>query len=197
MCTNKVSILRSRLEQQLVAAFSKNLLDEGLEEERIREFSAQLKARIEVEEKLAHEATSNASQLREERAELQSQAQHLVDAIAKQGISPLLSSQLSTVEARQREIERQLNAKPAPMVSAFSADDIREFLRKESKDFCDVLVADPEVAKREIQKRIKKLTPSTRGHVLTPKQTVNGTVLEVTGDVGLFRQPGNDAVFHG
>jgi hypothetical protein len=42
-----------------------------------------------------------------------------------------------------------------------------------------VLVADPEVAKREIQKRIKKL-------VLTPKQTPNGMVLEVTGDVELF-----------
>lgn len=36
--------------------------------------------------------------------------------------------------------------------------------------------------KREIQKRIKKL-------VLTPKQTANGTVLEVTGDVGLFKRP--------
>jgi hypothetical protein len=39
------------------------------------------------------------------------------------------------------------------------------------------------VAKREIQKRIKKL-------VLTPKQTPNGTVLEFTGDVGLFQSEG-------
>lgn len=69
-CTNKVSILRTRLEQQLIAALSKNLMNESLEEERIREFSAQLKARIEVEEKLAHKASSNPSQLREERADL-------------------------------------------------------------------------------------------------------------------------------
>jgi hypothetical protein len=40
-----------------------------------------------------------------------------------------------------------------------------------------------EAAKREIQKRIKKL-------VLTPKQTPNGTVLEVTGDVALFQNEG-------
>src|SRR6185437_2905451 len=104
-CANKVSILRTRLEQQLIAALSNNLLDERLEEERIREFSAQLKARIEVEDKLAHEAFSNASQLKEERADLYLQAGHLVDAIAKHGISSLLSSQLSTVETRLAEIE--------------------------------------------------------------------------------------------
>ena len=84
-CTNKVSILRTRLEQQLIAALSNNLLDERLEEERIREFGAWLKARIEVEEKLAHEASSKPSQLREERADLHLQAGHLVDASASTG----------------------------------------------------------------------------------------------------------------
>lgn len=86
------------------------------------------------------------------------------------------------METRLAEIERLLTAKPAPIRLAFAENEIREFLRKESKDFCNVLGADPELAKREIQKRIKKL-------VLAPKQTPNGTVLEVTGDVGLFRQP--------
>ena len=181
-CTNKVSILRTRLEQQLIAALSANLLDERLEEERIREFSAQLRARIELEERFAREAASNGSGLKEERAELQLRAGHLVDAIAHHGISSLLSSQLSTVETRLAEIERLLAAKPMPKLPTFSVDEIREFLRKESKDFCEVLVGDPEIGKREIQKRIKKL-------VLTPKQTPNGAVLEVTGDVGLFQRP--------
>ena len=181
-CTNKVTILRTRLEQQLIAALSKNLLDGRLEEERIREFSAQLKARIELEQRLALEAASNGSQLKEERADLQLQAGHLVDAIAKHGISSFLSSQLSTLEARLAEIDRLLTAKPAPTLPPFSEDEIRDFLRKESKDFCQLLVGDPEVAKREIQKRIKKL-------VLTPKQTATVTVLEVTGDVGLFQRP--------
>jgi hypothetical protein len=181
-CTNKVSILRTRLEQQLIAALSANLLDERLEEESIREFSAQLRARIELEERFAREAASNGSGLKEERAELQLRAGHLVDAIAHHGISSLLSSQLSTVETRLAEIERLLAAKPMPKLPTFSVDEIREFLRKESKDFCEVLVGDPEISKREIQKRIKKL-------VLTPKQTPNGAVLEVTGDVGLFQRP--------
>jgi len=181
-CTNKVSILRTRLEQQLIAALSRNLLDERLEEERVREFTSQLKAQIELEKKLAREGASNSSQLKEERSELQIRAGHLVEAIEQHGISSLLSSQLSTLEARLAEIERLLTAKPVSTLPTFSDDQIREFLHKESQDFCQVLVGDAETAKREIQKRIKKL-------VLTPKQMATGTVLEVTGDVGLFQRP--------
>jgi site-specific DNA recombinase len=181
-CTNKVSILRTRLEQQLIAALSKNLLDERLEEERIREFSAQLKARLELEEKLAREAASNGSQLKEERAELQTQAANLGDAIRIHGISSFLSSQLTVVETRLAEIEGLLAAKPISTLPTFSDDQIREFLRKESQDFCQVLVGNAETAKREIQKRITKL-------VLTPNQRTTGSVLEVTGDVELLKRP--------
>jgi hypothetical protein len=53
-------------------------------------------------------------------------------------------------------------------------------LRQECKDFCDALTSDPQFARQEIQKRIKKL-------VLTPKETPEGWVLEVTGDVALLR----------
>ena len=179
-CTNRVTILRTRLEQQLIAALSANLLDDRLEEERIREFSTQLKARIELEEKLTREVASNSAQFKEERSDLQKQAGRLVDAIAQHGISSLLSSQLSTLEARLAEIERLLTVKPTPTRPTFSQDEIREFLRRESKGFCQVLVGEPEMAKREIQRHVKKL-------VLTPKQTANGTVLEVTGDVGLLQ----------
>ena len=77
------------VEQQLIAALPRNLLDETLEEERLSEFTSQLKARIELEEKLAHEAVSNGSQLKEERSELQIRAGHLVEAIEQHGISSL------------------------------------------------------------------------------------------------------------
>jgi hypothetical protein len=53
-------------------------------------------------------------------------------------------------------------------------------LRQECKDFCDALTSDPEFARQEIQKLIKKL-------VLTPKETPEGPVLDVSGDVGLLR----------
>jgi len=43
-----------------------------------------------------------------------------------------------------------------------------------------LLKGDPETARREIQKWIKKL-------VITPKETPNGAVLEVSGDIELLR----------
>jgi hypothetical protein len=78
------------------------------------------------------------------------------------------------------EIDRLLTAKPASKLPKFTKEQIREFLRQECKNFCDALTSDPEFARQEIQKRIKKL-------VLTPKETSEGWVLEVTGDVALLR----------
>ena len=78
------------------------------------------------------------------------------------------------------EIDRLLTAKPASKLPAFTEEQIREFLRQECQDFCDALAGDPEFARQEIQKRIKSL-------VLTPKDTPEGPVLEVSGDVALLR----------
>jgi hypothetical protein len=78
------------------------------------------------------------------------------------------------------EIDRPPAAKPASKLPKFTDVQIREFLRQESKDFCDALTGDPEFARLEIQKRIKKL-------VLTPRETPEGAILEVSGDVALLR----------
>lgn len=94
--------------------------------------------------------------------------------------SPVLSAQLSKVESRMAEIDRLLTAKPASKLPRFTDEQIAEFLRQESKAFCDALTSDPEFARQEIQKRIKRL-------VLTPKDTPDRPVLEVSGDVALLR----------
>jgi len=67
-----------------------------------------------------------------------------------------------------------------PKLSTFTEEQIREFLRKECTNFCDALAGDPLAARQEIQKHIRNL-------VLTPKETPDGVVLEVTGDVALLR----------
>ena len=179
-CTNKITILRNRLEPQLISAISKNLLDPRLAPQRLRDFSDQLKAAMELEEKLATEAASNGPTLIAERADLERQAVRLADAIGQHGYSSVLSAQLSKVEARMAEIERLLAAKPVLKLPKFTDQQIAEFLRHECQDFCDALTGDPEFARQEIQKRIKKL-------VLTPKETPEGPVLEVSGDVALLR----------
>jgi hypothetical protein len=138
------------------------------------------KSQANEEEKLGRAAASNGPQLKEERSSLQRQAAHLVDAIANHGISALLSAQLATLETRLAEIERRLSAKPLPKLRTFTDEQIRTFLRQESQHFCRILTGDSELARLEIQRRISKL-------ILTPKQTPDGVVLEVSGDSGLFR----------
>lgn len=179
-CTNKATILRNRLEQQLIAAISENLLDPRLKQQRVQDFSSQLKTVIEVEEKLAAEATSQAPRLKAERTDLDKQASHLVDAIRQLGCSPYLSAELTKVESRIAEIDRLLTVKPTSKPTTFTDEQVAEFLRQECRDFCDALAGDAEFARREIQKHIKSL-------VLTPKDTSDGTVLEVSGDVALLR----------
>jgi hypothetical protein len=112
-------------------------------------------------------------------SELNRQAANLIDAIAKHGISSLLSAQLATVESRLGEIGRMLTAKLEPEIPAFSNEEIHEFLRQKSQKFCDVLTGDPALARQELQKRIVKL-------VLTPRDTPDGPVLQVTGDIAMF-----------
>jgi site-specific DNA recombinase len=179
ICTNKTTILRSRLEHQLISAISRNLSDPRLEQGRIQEYRNQLETRIALEEKLAAEGASNGTKLEAERSALQRQAYNLVDAIGQHGYSSFLSAQLASAEARVAEIERLLTAKPAPKLPTFTDEQINEFLRKERQDFCELLAGDPETARREIQKRITKL-------VLTPRETSDGTVLEVSGDIELL-----------
>ena len=155
-------------------------MDPRLEEERIQEFRKQLEARIALEEKLAAEGSSNRPKLEAERSDLEKKARHLVDAISQHGYSPFLSAQLAGTESRLAEIEHSLSAKTATKLPTFTDEQIRGFLRKECNDFCELLKGDPETARREIQKQIKKL-------VMTPKETPNGTVFEVSGDVELLR----------
>jgi len=94
-----------------------------------------------------------------------------------------VSGKLSKVESRIGEIDRLLSTRPVPKLPTFTDEQIAEFLRQECKDFCDALADDPEFARQEIQKRIKSL-------VLTPTETPEGSVLEVSGDVALL-QTGN------
>jgi hypothetical protein len=102
------------------------------------------------------------------------------NAIGQHGFSPSLSSQLAQDESRLAEIDRLLKAKPAAKLPTFTDKQIANFLRKECESFCELLKSDPERARTEIQKRIKKL-------VLTPKEAPGGAVLEVSGDIELLR----------
>ncbi|MBZ5614699.1 MAG: recombinase family protein [Acidobacteriia bacterium] len=184
VCKNSVTIPQRKLEQQLLAALSANLLDPRLEEERVQSFRTQLKATLDTDTRRAREAASQDSHLKDEHATLKKEQHNLVDAIAKHGFSPALSARLASVEARIVQIERLRNAGSAPKVPVFTIEEIREFFERKSQEFVKILAGDPAIAREQLRKRITKL-------VLTPKQTPDGSVFEVTGDVSLFQGNGD------
>lgn len=183
VCKNCVKIPQRKLEQQLLAALSANLLDPRLEEERVQSFRDQLKLTLAAETRRTREAASQDSQLKEELAGLEKEQENPVDGIAKHGFSHALSSRLATVESRIAQIQRLRDAGVEPKVPEFTTEEIRDFVQRKSQEFGNLLAGDAATAREQLRKRITKL-------VLTPKQTPDGPVFEVTGDVSLFQGSG-------
>lgn len=184
VCKNSVTIPQRKLERQLLAALAANLTDPRLEEKRVQAFLDQLKARLDAETKCAREAASQDSQLKEELAGLKREQENLVDGIAKHGFSTALSTRLATVEARVVQIQRLRDAGVELRVPEFTIEEVREFLRRKTQEFTNILVGNPETSRAQLQKCITKL-------VLTPDQTPDGSVFDVTGDINLFQGNGD------
>jgi hypothetical protein len=102
-----------------------------------------------------------------------------VEAIAVQRISPLLSQELARVEGRIAEIKRILNTPQQPGLKEWSSEELQQFVLSRADNFVELLRGDPQLAKEAIQRHVRKL-------VLKPKQTAEGPVFEVAGDIDLF-----------
>jgi hypothetical protein len=89
------------------------------------------------------------------------------------------------VEARLTQIEHLRNRASEPKAPVFTTEEVREFLRRKAHEFADILAGDAAIAREQLRRRITKL-------ILTPKQTPDGPVFEVAGDVSLFQR--NDDV---
>ena len=183
-CKNSLTIPQRKLERQLLAALAANLTDPRLEEERAQALLDQLKARLDAQTRRAREAASLDSQLKEELAHLNKEQANLVDAIARHGLSEGLSARLTSVENRISQIRRLRDAGVEPKVPGFTIEEVREFLRRKAQEFTNILVGNAETSRAQLQKSITKL-------VLTPKQTPDGSVFEVTGDIDPFYGSGD------
>jgi hypothetical protein len=175
VCENSVRIPQRKLEQQLLAALSANLLDLRLEEERVQSFRDQLKATLAAETRRTLEAASQDSQLKEQLAALKKEQENLVDGIAKHGFSPALSARLAAVESRIAQIQRLRDAGVEPKVPEFPTEEIRDFVRRKSQEFANILAGDAATAREQLRKRITKL-------VLTPKQTHETSSAAASGE---------------
>lgn len=89
------------------------------------------------------------------------------------------SSRLAQIEGEIAELDQKLRTINQPRTYSHSLDDLRSFFFEKAREFGSVLTGDVETARGALAKHIRELT-------LTPKETVNGRVYEVSGDIELF-----------
>ncbi len=179
-CSNRVTISQPGLQSQLLAHLAANLSTPELRERIEREFTKQLKVACAERARLVKQHELDPQSFERKRAELNRLISNVVDTAVAFGPSPELT-------ARYQAFEQQLAALEPPPVSVttlenYTQEQIRDFLSKKMADLGGVLGGDPELAKREMQKRIAKL-------VLTPVETQGIWRYEVSGDLRLFAGP--------
>jgi site-specific DNA recombinase len=179
LCDNEVTILQTKLEEQLISALVKNLLRPELQDELLSLFQESVNSTLENEARLAEAAVNRNGEVYVEKARLLNEAQNIAEAIAQQRISPVLSKRLAQTEARLSEIEDLVRTPEKVEFPTISAEELRTALREQTQRLVEILIGDRAVAKQELQKRIDKL-------ILTPKATSTGWVLEVAGSIGVF-----------
>jgi hypothetical protein len=177
-CTNRLTIRQDRLETQLLRALEAKIADSDLIEHTIVVFHRQLDARL-------RELQSNAGvieELRRERQEQRAQADRVADAIAAAGHSAILLARLETIEAQITSIDERIAATQPVDLSA-TIGSVRTFVTRSLGNLREILCADAANAKPALAKLLGPLT-------LTPRETNDGPVYDVTGGIDLRPQVG-------
>ena len=101
VCDNAVTIRQDRLEDQLLGALEQRLANPQMIEYVLVRFQEELQKRLaEIQRQ-----NQGLDGLRQERTQLKTKAQRLVDAVAAAGHSPALLSNLANVEAQIADLD--------------------------------------------------------------------------------------------
>jgi len=111
--------------------------------------------------------------------ELKMKVSNVTEAIAAVGHSPGLRAQLATIEAEIARLDERLAEMNQPRDLTASLDDLKAFLRERAAAIGELLHGDVEIARQALAKHIDRL-------VLTSRTSLDGPVLEVSGDVEIF-----------
>ena len=179
LCSNNVLIRQDRLEDQLINGLTQKVLRPDLIEYIFQRFVQELQKRLQSLEQDSLKAASEVNELTTQRETLRSKARNIAEAIAAMGHSPTLLAQLSLVESEIEKLDCRLNANNKPQQLSVGIQELQEFVTKKAFDLTAVLRSDAATARRVLANHIQKL-------VLTPKQSPDGQVLKVSGDVDLF-----------
>lgn len=187
VCANKTTILRLKLEAQLLGMIVEAIQAPGYTDLLVTEFKRQLAVELESRKTAEQQALSRSGDLNQERSSLSRAIANLTDAIATHGISPALSGRLARAERRLLVIDALLEPKPRSTTPEISSAEIATFLDQAIPRLAEVLLGDPVRAKQELLKRIDKL-------ILTPKIHEGEEIFLVTGDMRLFPKEVDDVM---
>jgi hypothetical protein len=127
----------------------------------------------------ADSAANGVLALQGKRQELKAKAANVTGAIAEIGHSPSLLAQLATIETEIAKLDDHLAEMNQPPDIAVSLEDLREVLHGRAAEIGALLRGEVEVARLALAKYVDRL-------VLTPKDTPEGPVLEISGSVEIF-----------
>lgn len=179
VCGNDLTIRRDRLEAQLVKGLTEKFLKPDVIDYAIQSFQRELSARLKAIQDEALKAAGCISDLQSKRSTLAAKAANLAEAIANMGYSPSLGTQLAQIEREIKGIDETLSSVNQPLDLAYSLDGVREFAATKLTDLRGLVNSDITSARNALARHIAQI-------VLTPKQTSEGPVYEVSGDVDLF-----------
>jgi site-specific DNA recombinase len=179
MCSNRVLIRQDRLEEQLIDGLTTKVLRLETVEYLFERFVEQLEQRLDSLKKSSSTAAAELNGLEKQRDELQAKARNLADAIAAMGHSPTLLTQLSSVESEIAGLDNRIRQVNSPKQFSVSIKEMKDFIARKVLDLTAVLRSDVPAARRALANHIRKLA-------LSPKETPDGPMLEVSGDVDLF-----------
>ncbi len=180
VCENAVTIRQDRLEEQLLGALEQRLTNPEILEYTLSRFHDELQKRL---AEIQQHATG-LEDLRRERQRLQAKADNLTDAIAEAGHSLALLSKLAATEGKIEEVDRRIDALRPVDISDVVAE-VRTFVYSSVLQLRELLRGDPAKSKEALARYLGEL-------VLSPKNTPDGPVYEVSGAVNLL--PGRNDV---
>jgi site-specific DNA recombinase len=174
-----VLIRQDRLEEQLINGLTHKVLRKDMIEYLFGRFVEELQKRLDSLRQASTGAAGELNALQAQRGELKVKARNLAEAIAAMGHSPTLLAQLASVESEIEGLDKRLTAAHNPQQFTVSIQELRQFVTRKAFDLTAVLRSDAATARRALAHHVQKL-------VLTPKETPDGQVLAVSGDVDLF-----------
>ena len=179
ICANGLMIRQDRLEAQLIAGLTDRISRSELIEYALKRFQEELQRRLRDLQEQTLKAADTISTLRAQRGELKARANNLGEAIAQMGHSATLLQQMPTVETEIERIDERLAVANQPLDLAFSLESIRDFVTSKTLCFKAALDSEPVKAKEILACHIDQL-------VLTPRESQEGPVYDVSGDIDLF-----------